>query len=527
MWDGRGGKRGELDMRVPLTIADHLERASLVYPDRVGVVDEPDQPAASWGELTYGRVAELARAQAAALDGLGVGRGERVAMVSHNAARLLVSFFGVAAWGRVLVPINFRLSPDEVRYIVEHSGASVLLVDPELDESLAGIDAKHRFVLGADTDGGLWPASGAVTEPEPWEQPDEDTTATINYTSGTTARPKGVQLTHRNLWINAGVFGWQAGVNDRDVYLHTLPMFHCNGWGMPFALTGMGARQVVLRKVDGAEILRRVDAHGVTLLCGAPAVVAAILDAAERWEGEIPGRDRVRMVVAGAPPPTRTIERMETELGWEFIQIYGLTETSPLLTMNRRRAEWDDLSPGERASRLGRAGAPTLGTTLDTDGAGEVLARSNVVLDGYWDQPEASAEALEGGWFHTGDGGALDDGYLTISDRKKDVIISGGENVSSIEVEDALHSHEAVAEVAVIGVPDEKWGETVKALVVLAPGAAADERTLIDHCRANLAHYKCPTSVEIRDSLPRTATGKLQKFKLRSPYWEGRERQVN
>jgi fatty-acyl-CoA synthase len=296
---------------------------------------------------------------------------------------------------------------------------------------------------------------------------------------------------------------------------------------MPFALTGMGAQQVVLRKVDGTEILRRVERHGVTLLCGAPAVVAAILDAAERWDGPTPGRDRTRMVVAGAPPPTRVIERMETELGWEFIQIYGLTETAPLLTMNRSRAEWDDLDAGERAARLVRAGAPTLGVTLSTTDQGEVLARSNVVLEGYWEQPEASAEALEGGWFHTGDGGTFEDGYLTISDRKKDVIISGGENVSSIEVEDALHSHPAVAEVAVIGVPDEKWGETVKALVVLAPGASADERELIDHCRSRLAHYKCPTSVELRDELPRTATGKLQKFKLRTPYWEGRERLVN
>ena len=516
-------------MRVPLTIADHLERAALVYPDRVGVIDEPDQPATSWGELTYGRVAELARAQAAALDGLGVGRGERVAIVSHNAARLLVSFFGVSAWGRVLVPVNFRLAPDEVRYIVEHSGASVLLVDPELDGSLAGVTAEHRFVLGTDSDGALWggAAQDTAVEPEPWAEPDEDATATINYTSGTTARPKGVQLTHRNLWINAATFALHAGVSDRDVYLHTLPMFHCNGWGMPFALAGMGAQQVVLRKVDGAEILHRVDRHGVTLLCGAPAVVAAVLDAAANWDGPIPGHGRTRMVVAGAPPPTRVIERMETDLGWEFIQIYGLTETSPLLTVNRRRAEWDDLSPADRAAELVRAGAPALGVSLRVSEVGEVLTRSNVVLDGYWAQPDATAEALEGGWFHTGDGGTIDDGYLTISDRKKDVIISGGENVSSIEVEDVLHSHPAVAEVAVIGVPDERWGETVKALVVLADGADADERELIVHCRGRLTHYKCPTSVEVRDVLPRTATGKLQKFKLRAPYWEGRDRQVS
>jgi fatty-acyl-CoA synthase len=511
-------------VKVALSVMDFLDRGATIYRDRVAFVDEPDQPAAPLPDLTFGDLAARARAQAAALDALGVGVGERVAIVSHNAARLAAGMFGVAGSGRIYVPINFRLTANEVSYIVEHCGASVLLVDPELDESLASVTAEHRFVLGAESDEVLYEWD---TEPAPWE-PDEDATAFINYTSGTTARPKGVQLTHRNMWLNSTVFGWQAGVNDRDVYLHTLPMFHVNGWGMPFALAGMGATQVVLRKVDGAEILRRIERHGVTLLNGAPAVLNAILDAAATWDGEIPGRDRVRMVVAGAPPPTRTIERAMTELGWEFIQIYGLTETSPLLTMNRVRAEWDHLSPAEKAAKLSRAGAPALGVRLRISDQGEVLARSNHVLEGYWEQPEATADAIVDGWFHTGDGGLIDDeGYLTISDRKKDVIISGGENVSSIEVEDTLFSHPAVAEVAVIGVPDEKWGETVKALVVLAPGREATERELIDYCRDRLAHYKCPTSVEFRTELARTATGKLQKFKLREPYWQGRERLVN
>jgi acyl-CoA synthetase (AMP-forming)/AMP-acid ligase II len=511
-------------MRVPLTVSDFIDRAELVYRDRVGVVDEPDQPAESLGELTWGDVARIARAQAAGLDALGVGHGERVAIASHNSARLLTSFFGVSARGRVLVPINFRLSADEIAYIVEHSGASVLLVDPELDDALSAVTAKHRFVLGPATDEELLRFD---VEPEPWIA-DEDATGTINYTSGTTARPKGVQLTHRTLWINATTFGWQTGVSDRDTILWTLPLFHCNGWGQTFAVTGMGGRHVVLRKVDGAEILRRIDEQGVTLLCGAPAVVAAILDAAQHWEGPIPGRGRVRMVVAGAPPPTKMIERMETELGWEFIQIYGLTETAPLLTMSRGREEWDALTPAARAQKLGRAGAAALGVTLKVSDQGEVLARSNVVLEGYWAQPEATADALEGGWFHTGDGGSIDDeSYLAISDRKKDVIISGGENVSSIEVEDRLYQHPSVAEACVIGVPDDKWGETVKALVVLKPGTDATEADLIDHCRETLAHFKCPTSVEFRDGFARTATGKLQKFKIRAPYWEGRTRQVN
>ena len=326
-------------------------------------------------------------------------------------------------------------------YIVEHSGASVLLVDPELDEPLREVTAKHRFLLGKESDAAL--LRPGVT-PVAWDR-SEDATATINYTSGTTARPKGVQITHRNIWVNAVTFALHAGVTDRDVYLHTLPMFHANGWGMPYAMTGLGVPHVVLRKVDGADILRRVQEHGVTIMCAAPAVVASILEAAQTWDGEIPGRDRVRVICAGAPPPSRTIARIEEELGWELIQIYGLTETSPLLTINRRRAEEDALPMSEAAVRLGRAGMPAIGVQLKISEQGEVLARSNVVLEGYWEQPEASAVALEGGWFHTGDGGSMDDeGYLTIADRRKDVIITGGENVSSIEVEDVLFSHPAV-----------------------------------------------------------------------------------
>lgn len=512
-------------MRTPLTIGGHLDRAALVYGDRVGIVDEPDPPGGGLGRLTYRRVQELARAQAAGLDERGIGVGERVAVLSQNSGRLLTSFFGVSGYGRVLVPINFRLSPAEVEYIVGHSGASMLLVDAELADAVADLDVKRRVVMGTDTDGEVFVEG---REPEPWVHQDEDATATINYTSGTTARPKGVEMTHRNLWTNSATFGWHTGVSDRDVYLHTLPMFHCNGWGMPYALTAMGVPQVVLRKVDGAEILRRIDEHGVTLLCGAPAVVNGVLDAAASWQGPIPGRGRTRIVVAGAPPPTRTIERVETELGWELIQIYGLTETAPLLTVNRAPQEWDDLSPSERAARLSRAGVPAVGIDLRISEQGEILVRGNHILKSYWDQPDATAQALEGGWFHTGDGGTIDEGgYLTISDRKKDVIISGGENVSSIEVEDCLFSHPAVAEVAVIGVPDERWGETVKALVVLAEGQTATEEELRAWCKGRLAGYKCPTSIDFREELARTATGKLQKFKLRGPYWEGLDRQVN
>ncbi len=509
-------------MIIPFSVSDFLNRALTAYSERVGVVDEPDQPAASLGDLTYARFGELVKAQAAHLDALGIGFGERVAVVSHNSARLMTSFFGVSGYGRILVPVNFRLSPGEVQFILDHSGARIVYIDPELEESLADVTCERKVIIGSDADLYL-----EGVEPVAWE-PDENATATINYTSGTTARPKGVQLTHRNLWTNAVVFGLHAGISDRDVLLHTLPMFHCNGWGMPYAMTGVGGQHIVLRKVDGAEILRRVEKYGVTIMCAAPAVVNAVLEAAGSWPGPIPGSGRVRIVVAGAPPPSKTIARVEEELGWEFIQIYGLTETSPLLTVNRSRAEWDDLTPADRATKLVRAGIPGLGVTLAIGEGDEVLARSNVVLDGYWELPDETRTTMDGGWFHTGDGGVIgSDGYLTISDRKKDVIITGGENVSSIEVEDVLFSHPDVAEVAVIGVPHEKWGETIMALVVRNPGSAVTDEELIGYCKTKVAGYKAPTIVEFRDTLARTATGKLQKFKLREPYWAGRDRQVN
>ena len=509
-------------MFYPLTVRDFLDRAEQVYPDRIAIVDEPTQPAPSLGSVDYRRAAVLARAQAARLDQLGVPVGGRVAVISQNSARLLVSFFGVSGWGRALVPINFRLSAAEIEYIVGHSGAQVVFADPAVRDVLPKLDVPHKFLLGDDDE-----LYANDVDPKPWEQPDEAATATINYTSGTTARPKGVRLTHRNLWLNATTFGLHTTISDRDVLLHTLPMFHANGWGMPYGITGVGGRHIVLRQVDGGEILRRVRDHGVTLMCAAPAVVNAALDGAANWDGEIPGRDRVRIVCAGAPPPSKTIERVLTELGWEFIQIYGLTETSPLVTVNRSRAEWDDLEPADRARKLMRAGAPALGVRVAVDTDGEVLTASNHNLDGYWEQPEATSAAQEGNWFHTGDGGYLDDeGYLVISDRKKDVIISGGENVSSIEVEDALTAHPAVREVAVIGIPDEKWGELVTALVV-TDGSEITASALIEHCRTRLAGYKCPKRIEFVTELPRTATGKLQKFKLREPFWKGHDRQIH
>ena len=267
-------------MKVPLTINDFLDRAATVYPDRVAVVDEPNQPAAPLKTITYREMADIRRQMGVAMDKLGIPMGARVVMVSHNSARLLASFWGVGGNGRIFVPVNFRLSAEEVSYIIDHCGAEALLIDPELEEALADVTCKHKWIIGEESDA-VW--LGHEGEPEPWT-PDEDAIASINYTSGTTARPKGVEQTHRARWINATTFGWHTGVNDRDVYMHTLPMFHCDGWGMGYAVTAMGVKHVVIRSIDGAEILRRVDEHGVTMLCGAPAVVAAVLDAAKDLE---------------------------------------------------------------------------------------------------------------------------------------------------------------------------------------------------------------------------------------------------
>jgi acyl-CoA synthetase (AMP-forming)/AMP-acid ligase II len=495
-------------------VRDFLDRAELVYADKLAIVDEPDQRAPGLGAITYREMARHARAQAARLDELGARRGDRVAVLSQNSARMMISFFGISGWGRIMVPINFRLTAPEISYIVEHSGADILCIDPELEGAVANLRPRRVIVFG-DDDALYRPDA----EPAPWGEADENATASINYTSGTTSRPKGVQLTHRGLWLNAAVLGLHLGLNDRDVVLHTLPMFHVNGWGTPYAATGVGGSHVILRKVDGAEILRRVAQYDVTVMCCAPAVVDRILDAAASWSGPVPGRDRVRIVVAGAPPPRRTVERVLDALGWEFIQIYGLTETSPLLTINRQRAEWDSLAVSDRAHLLSRAGVPALGVRLTVAQDGEVLAGSNHNLLGYWRQPDATAEAIRNDWFHTGDGGEIaEDGYLTISDRKKDVIITGGENVSSIEVEDVLRSHPAVREAAVVGIPDATWGEAVHAIVV-TDGSDISGEELIAHCRSSLAGYKTPKSVEFKSELVRTATGKVQKFRLRNPYW--------
>jgi fatty-acyl-CoA synthase len=522
-------------VEVPLLVDDFIRRSSELYPAKLAVVD-------AGRRFTYREFAERANQLGHALTRLGIQQGDRVCILSPNSHFFLESFYGTSRIGAILVPLNYRLTAEDHEYILNHAGVTAVLVDHEYVKVVDGIRARLKsvkhYVVAQDTgtapkgwlDWETWIAKEPKSLPPAPERSENDTVS-INYTSGTTARPKGVMLTHRNCYINAYSLIAHLRVSHNDVELWTLPMFHCNGWGGVYALTGMGGTHVVLRAIDGAKIFELIEREKVTFACMAPTVLRVVLDYPDKAKHDI--RTKPRFTVAGAPPPAAFIERLERELGWDFMQIYGLTETAPVLTVSMP----DHITRADDWPRRSRAGVPALGVEIavldgndkpvpkDNTTVGEVCARSNVVFAGYWEQPDETNKAVYGGYFHTGDLGVWDEhGSVHIVDRKKDVIISGGENISSPDIEAALYKHPAVVECAVIGVPHEKWGETPKALVVLRPGSAATEQELIAHCRANLAHFKCPTSIEFLDALPRTATGKLQKFVLREKYWQGGRR---
>jgi len=525
-------------MEVPMLVTEFLDRAVRLYPDKTAVVDGALR-------LSYRELGERVDRLSNALLGLGLERGDRVCILSPNSHFFLESFYATARVGLILVPLNYRLVAADHEYILNHAGVRAVLVDWEYTEIVDGIrdalpSVEHWIVAqesGEPAQGWTsWQAIVAdapATRPEPIEI-DENEVVSINYTSGTTSRPKGVMMTHRNSYMNAYNMIVHLGMRHEDVELWTLPMFHCNGWGGVFALTGVAGTHVILRAIDGDEIFRLIADEGVTFACMAPAVLRTILDTPDKDRFEV--RTRPRFTVAGAPPPAAFIERLEEELGWEFMQLYGLTETAPLLTISRP----DATTQREDWSRRSRAGVAGLGVDLvllddagqpvpkDGKAVGEICARSNVVFTGYYEQPEQTAEAIRNGYFHTGDLAVWDEyENIHIVDRKKDVIISGGENISSPEVEDCLYQHPAVLECAVIGVPDEKWGETPAALVVLRPETRISEQELIDFCREHMAHFKCPTRIRFVPELSRTATGKLQKFKLREAFWQDGDRRVN
>src|SRR5579872_3794367 len=514
-------------METPLSPLDFARRARRLYGEEEAVVD---------GDLRLNYAAFLDRCDrwSAALQEMGVRQGDRVAYIAPNTHTQLESFYAVPQIGAVLVPINYRLIADDFSYIINHSGAKVVCVHSDYLEMVDSIRYQiphvERFVaLEGSRSGWLSYEELLAGAPAEFDRPEigEEDLLTINYTSGTTSRPKGVMITHRNAYINTVGTLIHLPMTPADVYLWTLPMFHANGWTFVWTVTAAGAKHICLRRVEPARIFPAINDEHVTMLCAAPTVLIGIANSPEELRRT--ARPGVRVVTAGAPPAAATIERIEGELGWEVTQVYGLTETAPFITVCEPLPEHAGLSPQERATIKARQGVelvtsgdlrvvdeqmrevPHDGQTL-----GEIVARGNVVMRGYYNDPEATERAFQGGWFHSGDAAVVHpDGYMEIRDRIKDVIISGGENISSIEVEGVLLRHPSVQEVAVVGMPHEKWGEAPHAFVVLKPGASLTEEELRRFARSNLAHFKVPQEFRFVPELPKTATGKIQKFVLR------------
>ncbi len=513
-------------METPLTPLDFARRTRRLHGDREAVVDGDLR-------LSYEQFFDRCDRWSAALQGLGVQPGDRVATIAPNTHAQLAAFYSVPQLGAVLVPINYRLSANDFAYILNHSGTSVLCVDRDYLDMVDGIrdqlpGVKHFVAFNAARDGWLdYEATVAATAPE-FSRPGigERDLLTINYTSGTTARPKGVMITHRNAAMNSigTLLHLPLAVGER--YLWTLPMFHANGWTYTWTVTAAAATHVCLRKVDPAAVFELIRQERVGSLCAAPTVLISLANAPAGVRGQVP--PGVQVVTAGAPPAAATIERLEEEFGWVVTQVYGLTETAPFITVCAPLPEHEKLSPAERAVQKARTGVELItsgelrvvsdGTEVPADGQtlGEIVVRGNVVMEGYFNDPEATVRAMGDGWFHTGDAAVVHpDGYVEIRDRIKDVIISGGENISTIEVEGTLLRHPAVQEAAVVGLPDEKWGETPHAFVVLKDGETATEADIIAFTRDQLAHFKAPRGVTFVPQLPKTATGKIQKFVLR------------
>ena len=516
-------------METPLTPLEFARRTRKLYGDREGVVD---------GELrlTYEQFFDRCDRWSSALQAMGVKQGDRVAYIAPNTHEQLESFYAVPQIGAVLVPINYRLTAEDFVYITGHSGAKVLCVHPDYVAAIDGVrgelrGVEHFVVLGKSGGARGWieyDAEIAKAKPS-FKRPEigESDLLTINYTSGTTAKPKGVMITHRNAWVNIVETLVHFHITVGDTYLWTLPMFHANGWTFVWIITAAGGRHICLPKVEPARVFDLIRKEKVGWLCAAPTVLVSLANASQDVRGDVPRG--VHVVTAGAAPAAATIERMEGEFGWEVTQVYGLTETSPFLTICEPRPEHRDMSMSDRAVIKARTGVEMIpagelrvvdeklnDVRPDGQTLGEIVFRGNVIMKGYYNDPEATAKVMGDGWFHTGDAAVMHpDGYCEIRDRIKDVIISGGENISSIEVEGVLLRHSAVQEAAIVGLPHEKWGEAPYAYVVLKPGATATEAELIAFTREKLAHFKAPHGVTFVPELPKTATGKIQKFVLR------------
>ncbi|MGH9641184.1 MAG: long-chain-fatty-acid--CoA ligase, partial [Terriglobales bacterium] len=525
-------------MNIPLTPIRFLRYAEQQYPRRTAAVCGNKR-------FTYAEFGERVGKLAGALRAAGVQPGGRVAFLSANCHRLLEAYYGVLEAGAILLPLNIRLAAEELAYILNDAGARVLFLQRQFLElvdsfrpQLSSVEAFYILDGGTEED---WVAKQnyeeLIAEAKPQRREimdvDENAVAELFYTSGTSAEPKGVMLTHRNIYLHALNASMALHTDNDSVELHTIPLFHANGWGVAHFLTLLGGKHVMAQRFSSVEVFRLIQEERVNYCSLVPAMATVLVNCPERPKYDLSSLRRITL--GGAASSPTLVREVEEKLHCTCFSGYGLTETSPVLSISPMKAgvTWE---PEQRFAGQAMTGYAIPGAELrvvdshdqdvprDGRTIGEIIARTDGVMEGYWQQPKASAEALRGGWFHTGDMATWnEDGYILIVDRKKDIIVSGGENVSSLEVEKALLSHAAVLEAAVIPVPDQKWGEVPKALVVLKPNAQVEEIELIEHCRSCLAHYKCPRSIEFMASLPRTGTGKVLKRDLRKKYWHGRE----
>ncbi|SDJ06343.1 long-chain-fatty-acid--CoA ligase [Natribacillus halophilus] len=525
-------------MLATLTPLDWKRRAVKYYPEKTAVIDGEKQ-------FTYREFGERADRLSVALDEAGIEKGDHVAVMIPNTHYMLESFYGICQLGAAMVPLNYRLSAEDLEYIINHSDAKMLIVDEEFTQPIeeirerlsleqviiVSVAGQETSLQGTDYETFIQSVPADAAPPE--VEFDENQLLTLNYTSGTTSNPKGVMLTHRSNYMNAANFMYHLNVRHDDIYLHTLPMFHANGWGGVWAITAAGATHVCLRKVDPAYILDLFENKNISLLCGAPTVINMLINEPKAKETKI--TTQPRMATAGAPPAAALIQKAQDILGLNMIHVYGLTETSPFILYCEWKKEFEEKSADEQAAIKARQGIELAfngetkvvrsdGEEVRWDGEelGEIITRGNVVMKGYYKDPVKTEEAIHDGWYYTGDlAVTYEDGFIEIRDRAKDLIISGGENISSTEVEGLLFKHPDVMDVAVIAIPDEKWGEIPKAVVVLQEDAQTTEDDIIQYCRAHLAHFKAPKVVEFVETLPKTATGKLQKFRLREEHWHG------
>ena len=514
-------------MEVPLTPLDFLRRARKLYADREAVVDG----AVRW---TYAEFGDRCDRWSAALQSLGVEQGDRVVYISPNTRSMLEAYYAVPQIGAAIVPLNYRLTADDFLFLITHSGSKVVCAHSDqleaVDRIRGQLPATTHFVALEGARDGWLDYEALVADPgRALVRPaiGERDLLAINYTSGTTSRPKGVMITHRNAYMNAVGTLLHIPMRVGDRYLWTLPMFHANGWTFTWIVTAVGGTHVCLRKVEPAQVFRLIRDEAIAMLCAAPTVLIALAHADAALREQVPRG--VRVITAGAPPAATTIRAIEEGLGWTVTQVYGLTETAPLITVCEERPEHAHLAVAESARIKARQGVELItsgelkvvgpeGDDVPRDGEtlGEIVARGNVIMEGYYNDPAATAAVIRDGWFHSGDAAVVHpDGYVEIRDRIKDVIISGGENISSVEVEATLLAHPAVMEAGVVGLPHEKWGEAPHAFVVLKPGAQSTPEELREYCRSRLAHFKVPHGFTFVPDLPRTATGKIQKYVLR------------